>query len=222
MKSFCLKKGSFFLLATFGLSFCSHDEYVMRRIDTDLHRDSALGREDIGTDRDKRLIIQEELSLKENLEEQQWRNESLETELRSLFTKLEDCHTYLIDPRLGGNSESFDLPKMDLASSRSKREEIGYDHSGKYKVVRKEYYLDRIRDEETKERQIGKMTETLKSTYKRCKARLLEARVRHGLPGEKYQAVTGKDHDGRLVILRRAERNLDDAFEFMREENSRP
>ena len=111
---------------------------------------------------------------------------------------------------------------MDLVSSRSKRKEIGYDRSGEYKVVRKEYYLDRIRDEEAKERQIEKMRKILKKTYKSCKARLVEARVRHGLPGEKYNAITGQDNRGKLVIIRRAEQNLDDAFEFMRGENLRP
>lgn len=216
LKNFRPVKGAFLFFFSVLMAFCTHNENIVKPVDTHLQKQDAIGEEDIGVTRDKELIIQKKQTLSRVLEEQIWRNKAILDSLESFSFKLDDCYTYLIDPRLGGNSEVFEMPQLDPIVENPMREEIGYDSYGEYKVVHKEYYQGRLKTERAKELSLKKMEKVLAKSYKSCKALLIEARLRYGLPGEKYPAVTGKNRFGRLIILRKAEKNLDDAFEIKR------
>lgn len=204
------------LISFLAINFCTHDDNIVGPVDTHIDKKGSVDHQDIGVNKKRQLIIQEESDLSSALQTQLWKNEALTDDIKSLYTELEDCYDYLIDPRLGGTSEVFDMPPLDPVIENKRSEEIGYDETGDYKVVQKEYYLDRLKSERSKEKQLQKMFQTLKKTNKRCKAQLVEARIKHGLPSEKYPAVTTKDSSGHLVIIRKAEKNLDDAFEIKR------
>lgn len=158
----------------------------------------------------------EEKSVAKAIEEQKWRNEALQDKVHSLFDELEDCHTYLTDPRLGGNSNTFRLPEFEELETSMVPQKMGYNRYGEYTVSSTESYEDILAREERKEKELESRLSLLKNTFKRCKAQLTEARVRYGLPAEKYPAIVEKTPSGGLKVRVPAERNLDDAFKRKR------
>ena len=199
-----------FLLA---LSFsCVHNETTLGPVDTKLDRHGSLGNEYIGVNEDEEFIIQKESNVDSLLQDVRWSNEALEDEIESVHHELEECHSYLIDPRLGGNSEVFELPELDQISTETGTEEVGYNSDGNYKVVHKKIYLRHLNDERAKNTSLKKMKKVLEKTNKHCQALLVKARLDSGLPARKYKAVVRKSPTGELVIIRTAERSLDDAF----------
>jgi hypothetical protein len=199
------------LLVSIGLSlnFCNHEKAVRGPIDPSEQANAYEIRE---ASPKQPPVYREEKTVDRVVEEQKWRNESLASERTSLFETLEDCHRYLVDPRLGGNYETFALPQFEK-NEEGPSEEMGYNKNGEYTVSRTESYEDLLAREQRKQKKLEREISLIKNSFKTCKAMLTEARLRHGLPAEKYPAIVTKTPSGGLKVLVPAERNLDDAFE---------
>jgi|GEM_PF-5010408 len=202
-------KSSLLVSAYLALNFCTHGKAVRGPIEPNEQANAYHVEE---TSLKKPPMYREEKSVEKVLEEQKWRNESLASERTSLFETLEDCHRYLVDPRLGGNYKTFTLPHFQK-DEEGPSEEMGYNNNGEYTVSRTESYEDLLAREQRKEKKLEREISLIKDSFKTCKAMLTEARLRHGLPAEKYPAIVMKTPSGGLKVLVPAERNLDDAFE---------
>ena len=199
------------LVVSLGLSlnFCTHNQPVRGPLAPSEQANAYQMRE---TSLQQPPVYREEKTVENAVQEQKWKNESLESERTSLFDTLEDCHSYLVDPRLGGNNKTFALPQFEK-DEQGPAEEMGYNKSGEYTVSRTESYEDLLAREERKQKKLEREISLIKNSFKTCKAMLTEARLRHGLTAEKYPAIVEKTPSGGLKVLVPAERNLDDAFE---------
>lgn len=161
------------------------------------------------------IIIEKDEKVEEILFAEKVKNSKNLANLKSWSFLLEDCHKYLMDPRLDGASEVVDFPKFNLfIANQEKQEDLYISDSGEIKVKTTETFRKILETEREKGRIFNERREVLQKVVKRCQAKLSAARVSKGLPAEKYSAVLKKTPSGDLVVIRKAEKNLDDAFEI--------
>jgi len=163
------------------------------------------------------IIMKKEMGLTEILEIEKFKKEKNLSEVNFLLYSLNDCRKYLMDPRLGGASEVSDIPQINMPENEEEgRKELIKNAEGELKIRVTEKYSQILAREKSQNKFLNKRKEIIKKVLNRCKARFSEARVRIGLPAEKYPAKLERTATGSITIIRRAEKNLDDAFEFQR------
>jgi hypothetical protein len=91
------------------------------------------------------------------------------------------------------------------------KEEIGLDDQGELKVVKKSYFLDRLKIERRYEASLKKTTKFLARQRQECEYDMGVARRKAGLPTERYQGH-GFYKDGVWIQVAPHENGLDDAF----------
>ena len=174
----------------------------------------------IGVMENRDVVIRQESTAESELRKLAAQAYELEVQLASDHELLVRCREELADPRLGGSGKVVEIPEVDdLKPMVEVKEEFGITQDGKLSFVKKELFGDRLVGErkyiDTLKEQ-GKLTAKHKKT---CDREMRVARVKAGLPGERY---TGKGHyqNGKYIQTRRAEQNLDDAFAILSEEAS--
>lgn len=195
---------------------CSTNPHVIKPVSDNLEGD--YGRVDgqrIGLNDKKEVVIQKERSGEAELKIQQMENAEAEQKVTTFHEKLTQCRKELVDPRLGGTGNMVAIPEIDsMKGTNDAKEEIGLGKNGDFKVVKREYYLDRLKLERRYADTMTEMLKALNRFSRTCTQELGAARVKVGLPAERYEAVGHFEDGGRWVMDRKGEKTLDDAFQI--------
>lgn len=199
------------------LSGCASKKFGDQKLQTQLETSDNKKSEKLGFDKERNLVLQDKSSAADELITQQHVNEELRSKLQLEFQVLKRCRIEIADVRLGGNGEISSLPEIDsIKNDPAYKESVGIDESGDLVFVRQENFEDRIKAEKQFEKSVRKLGKVVSANREQCEMRMRKARVEHGLPAERTPAVT-RYEGGQVIIVRPAERNLDDAFQFANE-----
>ena len=198
-----------------ALSGCSSNKYEVKQVDTKMDVQGHFDGKSIGLDDKNQAIIQQETSAESELKQQQLKNYDTERKLNYNYAQLTQCRQELADPRLGGNGQMTEIPEIDQMKGTGQiKEDVGLTEQGQLEVVKKEYYIDRLQRERRYGDTMKDMLRLIDKYNHTCQQEMGVARVKVGLPSERYQAVGHFDPDGNWVLERKAEKTLDDAFEI--------
>ena len=197
-------------------SSCTTTEGTVEEMDNEIKTSGQIMDSKIGVNDDNQAIIQTETAADDELRIQQWNNNKKEDEVESEFLALKQCREDRADPRLGGSGDVRPIPAVDNLKMPSEiKEQIGIDSKdGQLKVVKKELYVKRLKQERRYEVTLNKMLKTLVQYKESCERKMRQARVKAGLPGQRYKAEGYYTADGTWVQTRKGENTLDDAFEI--------
>ena len=208
--------------ATTMMISCTSNEHEVKNIDTTLESTQKTEDGQIGIDKEGDAVMQSKKTAQEELRQQEWVNSRLEDDLENDHHALKTCRNDQADPRLGGNGRPRDIPEIDdMKETSDVKEQFGLDEKGKMQVVKREYYLDRLKRERKYEKSLRKMIKIVKKNREECQMILGQSRVKSGLPSKKYLAKGYYDDKGKWVETRKAENTLDDAFDIMNMEKAK-
>lgn len=189
-------------------------EYKVKEIDNKLEVKGHVGDRTLGLNDKKEIILQEESAAEDELRIQQTVNLRLQDDYDHEAHMLKACRTDLSDPRLGGNGEIPLINEVDqMKAPEVIREEIGITNDGEIKVVKKSYFIDKLKLERKYDTSLRKMTHVVKRHREECEYKMGMARRKAGLPSARYQGE-GYFKDGCWVQTKINENTLDDAFEI--------
>ncbi|MEN9827303.1 MAG: hypothetical protein RI953_3048 [Pseudomonadota bacterium] len=205
------------LFTTFLLLGCASKKFGDQEVQTQLETSKKKKSEKLGFDKDRNLLIQDKSGANDELIAQQHVNEELQSKLQHEFQMLKRCRVETADVRLGGNGEISPLPEIDgIKNDPTYKESVGIDESGELVFLRQENFEDRFKAEKQFEKSARRLTKVVVNNREQCEMRMRKARVEHGLPAERASALI-RNEGGQVIIVRPAERNLDDAFQFANE-----
>lgn len=192
-------------------------EHKAKTIDLSLETKGQIGNKTLGLNDDKEMILQEEQAASDELRIQEAVNLKLQFELEQDSHTLKRCRMDLADPRLGGSGSMPAVDDIDgMKAPETIKEEIGLTDNGDLKVVKKGYFLDKLRIERSYEKSLRKMISTVGKHKEECEFKMGIARRAAGLPGTRFQGSGYQSNDGDWVQTDRHENNLDDAFEIVK------
>ncbi len=193
---------------------CFTPEHKVEEVDTSLEAKGKTDSGTIGINDKGQAIIQTENSAAEELKIQKVVNEELEAKLNHEHAGLKRCRKDMADERLGGNNE---LPEMtgvdDLKEATEMREEMGLNEGGDYKVVKKEYFEERLQKERKYEKSLRKMLKLYTNQRERCELAMASARSKAGLSAKRKDAKGHFTSDGTWVEEEKGEQDLNDAVD---------
>ena len=191
---------------------CCSSSSAVRQVDTALEIHGTIDGALIGLDAARAIIIQKETSLEAELKVQELHNYGVQYTLFGLHERMMQCERERADSRLGGSGEVLDFPQMlSIRGNTETTEQIGMTRSG-LEVVKKQKYEQRLATERRYESTMQEMLPVLTREVDKCTNELRAARVKAGLPAERYAGIGHFDGSGGWIVEREAERNLDDAF----------
>ncbi len=208
------------VFAAILLSSCSSNPYNKAKdLDEEkLEKKGEYKGATISVTENRDVVIREESTAESELRKLAAKAYELEVQLTSDYDLLVRCREELADPRLGGSGKVVEIPEIDnLKPVVEVKEEFGITREGKLSFVKKELFGDRLVGER---KYIDTLKEQSKLTAKHkqtCEREMRVARVKAGLPGERYKGK-GSYQGGKYIQTRRAEQNLDDAFAIQSEE----
>lgn len=193
---------------------CSNSPNIVHKAEDRMEIYGSINGKQIGLNENKEIIIQEQSSVEAELKAQEFKNYEKEEKLEYKKSELQKCRDELASPILGGNGVVTDLPETsDMHAVPELKEQIGLTKSGQLKVIKREYYLERLKLERTYGETLSKVLKTISQLNDRCQREMKVARVMHGFPANRYEG-TGYFVNGNWVTTRRAEHTLDDAVEI--------
>jgi hypothetical protein len=202
------------LVGVLWVGGCSGKNYV-KDIDYDGTSHGRVGAASLDVDSDGNAILREEIAADEALRELVWKNEDLVKIVANDHDWLGRCRLELADPRLGGDGKVAEVKDLELPTVSDKKEEFGRS-KGEVKVVRQEMYSDRVKAERDRGTALSKMSKEWAKERSACEQTLRVARLKHGLPAERFKSEGYNDRDtGRYIESRPAEHNLDDAYRIV-------
>ncbi len=159
-------------------------------------------------------VIQKNVSAEDELRQQQWKNYEEERTLANEHYWLKRCREELSDPRLGGNGVVTELPEIDnMKKPDDVKEAFGLDESGQLKFVKEQDFRDKIQNERAYGDNLKSMTKTVKKYKETCEREMRTARVKAGLPMNRFEGKFKYDSKGRIIqTVHENENSLDDAF----------
>lgn len=214
---------AFLLVLTCCIWGCASSPNKVRELDTEVKSTHGSVQEStIAVDKQNQAILQKETSPEAALREQIWKNFDLEKQIQTQHESLKRCLTEMSDPRLGGSSQVMEAPELDVVTSvNQQKEELGINKDGDLKIVQKEFYLERLQAERKYGETLTAALKTISKRREQCDRDYGYARVKNGLPAERYRAEGYYDQTGRWVQTRPAEHNLDEAFQIRAKERSK-
>lgn len=201
------------LLCVVLLSSCA-TRYEVKEVKTQLEVKDSIDGKKIGLNSKKEVVVQSETNASDELRSQQWANSRLQDELKYQYDDLKQCREDLADPRLGGTGELNDLPEVASLQLVEAKEEFGMTGEGSLKIVKKEYFLDRLEAERKLALTLQKEIKSVTKFNDACKRKMSAARLKVGLPGKRYEAKGYFMEDGTWVQTKRAEMDVNDAYEL--------
>lgn len=202
-------------LLVVSMSFVGCATTRVANVETKIEQKAALGNEIIGLDKEGQAIVQKEDPVENELREQRWKNSDLEAVVRTSHESLDRCLVETADPRLGGNGEVSEIPEVDAAMDLSKiKESIGMTEDGSLKVVKKELLTDRIARERKYEQSLNNSAKIISKHRKVCERKMGYARVKAGLPSERFKGEGHFGVGGSYIQTSPSEQTLDDAFKL--------
>ncbi len=211
------------MIAVFmSVAGCTTNPHKVEEIDTELDKKGSFGNSSVGLNKDGELIVQEESTAADELRQVQWANQKLEDDMKHEHFLLKTCRNDLADSRLGGSGEVDPIAEVDnLKSASEVREQFGLTKAGEIKFVKREFYLDRLKQERDLSKSLKDMTKTIGKHREACERRMATARVKNGLPAQRYKAQGYFSPNGAWNESRKAENSLDDAFQIKAMEASK-
>ncbi|NDC22635.1 MAG: hypothetical protein EB078_10230 [Proteobacteria bacterium] len=202
------------ILLSLIISACSSNHYKVRQVDNAITVYGNIDDEKIGVDNDRQVIIQKERTAEAELKIQDIENSDNERRLELLYQELFQCRKDVADTRLGGNGKPVEIPEVDNMKSASEvKEQIGLTSTDELKVVKREFYLDRLKAARQYAATLKEMSKTLSKFNSVCQQEMATARVKAGLASTRYEAK-GRFNNGVWIQERKKEVTLDDAFEI--------
>ena len=200
---------------------CATD-YKVKPVENHIEIKGQVGNRMVGLNDKKELIMQEENDASDELRIQEHVNLKLDDELQYEAHQLKTCRTDVSDPRLGGNGLIPEVPEIDgMKSTEEVKEEIGITNDGDIKVVKKSYFIEKLKLERKYERSLRSMIKVVSRHKEECEYKMGMARREHGLPSTRYQGE-GYFKDGVFVQNKPNEASLDDAFEIQAKQKPTP
>ena len=181
-------------------------------IDTSIQAKGQVGNQTVGLNNNQEIIMQEEQNAADELRVQQAVNYKFQEELSQEAFMLQKCRTDVADPRLGGSGvlpPEFQTDGIKIAEDI--KESVGLNDDGELKVVRKTYFIDKLKIERLFEKSLVKMTRTLSRQRAECEYAMGIARRNAGLSSTRYQGQ-GYYSGGVFIQTHQNENSLDDAF----------
>lgn len=209
--------GGLFLGLSLSLSGglgCQSSEEV-QTIDTAVEVKGQVDDKKLGLNDDGEAILQREVDADDEFLIQQRLNLELESDLEHQRKQLETCSIDMADPRLGGDGE---FPELDEPGARMSpgeiREEFGLNEDGQLKVVQRESFVKNLKVARKYEGRLRTLIDMTERHRRKCEMRMRTARVKAGLPADRYRAEGYFESGGRWIETRKAELSIDDAFEI--------
>lgn len=207
-----MKKLAIVILGTL-VTACSTSPNVVQKADNYIEIYGAIDGRQIGLNKDREIIIQEELSIQSELKVQELHNYEKEQGLDYKKAALMQCREELASPTLGGNGTVIELPDVDnMRATPAIQEQIGITKAGQLNVIKREYFLERLKLERVYGETLGKMLQTVSKFNDRCQREMKVARVKHGFPMNRYSGAGHFTPEGNWVTEQQAEHSLDDAI----------
>lgn len=188
----------------------------IKPIEEKLDIKAQVGTKEIGINESEEAIVQESTPVEDELRKITWQNYETERKLKSEREDLIRCRTELADPRLGGNKQMDAIPELEISEDLSKvQQKLGITPSGRIKVIRREYLVDKIEKEGRYRDSLDSLLGILNQHKNNCERELGYIRVQHGLPAQRYPAEGYFGPEGNFIVTRASEKNLDDAFKIL-------
>jgi hypothetical protein len=207
-----------FIAAAVTLSACANPYKVRELDESKLEKKGEIQGAVIGINENREVVIEQKSDADSELRKLGATAYDLEVRLARSHEDLSRCREELSDPRLGGSGRIVEIPEIDqLKPAGEVKEEFGITKEGKLSFVRKEMFLDRLQGQRKYNDTLREQLKLMEKHQRDCARDMRAARVKNGLPGERYSGQ-GQYVNGRYVQTRRAEKNLDDAFAIASEE----
>jgi hypothetical protein len=204
---------------------CTSREHEVYDIDEPLDVKGHVDKGEVGIDKDGEAVVREEQEAADELRLQRSANAYMRERLEVDHHELQRCVRDLADPRLGGRGDWTKLPDLDdLESPAAKKERLGLssvDGEEHLKVVKTSYLRDEIDAERKYERAIKAMKKQVAEQLDRCDYEMAQARLKAGLPADRFKAEGYFLGDGTWVETRKAEQTVSDAFEIQAQLNAK-
>ena len=148
---------------------CFHDPDFVRDVDTSLTDTGSAGGAQVGIDSENRMVVQIQKELDEELRSVLWLNSQMLFEVKYLISRLKSCLV-----RYGKREEfkhklaSLDLSSVKEMELREREEEIGRNSDGEVKLISKEGYTQRLKEERSARKNLILLKETLNDELRQC------------------------------------------------------
>lgn len=204
------------VLLSANCTSCVTDPNRVQKIDTSLEAKGRVDNKTLGIDKDRMIILQEDTSAADALRTQQNVNlQTLTVDLSQPAHSLKRCRTELSDPRLGGNGVIPEMQEIDNMKTPTEiREEIGLDKDGEIKVVKREFFIEKLKLERAYAKSLETSVKTITRHLEECEYKLGQARVKVGLPSKRFIGEVRYVKGGQFVQETPNEGSLDDAFKI--------
>jgi hypothetical protein len=209
------------ILAALALNACATNDYKVKTISTALDLKGNVNGQKLGLNGENEAILQEEVRAQDELRIAENVNAYFEEKIASEAAEIKRCMTDLADPRLGGRGELPAEIDYDMRPFEKVKEEFGLAEDGDLKIVRKSYYVDRLKAARSYDVSLRKMLKVVKRQHEECMFKLGIARNKAGLPSERVMAEGYFTSNGKWVETRKGENSVGDAFEIQAENKAR-
>lgn len=197
------------VIASMFMTSCLSSNYKVKELEnTRIITKGQVGERTLGLNDKQELILQEERDAADELRIQEHVNLKWSDEVSHEAYMLKWCRQDLSDPRLGGEGVIPALQEIDgMKSPDEVREEIGITEDGEVKVVKKAYFVDKLKLERKYEKSLKSMLKTIVRHREECEYKMGIARRKMGLPSSRFNGALGGPN----------ENDLDDAFRILKE-----
>lgn len=210
------------MVALIATGCVTANENKVREIETkNVVVKGSLGNGKVVLNSDDEIVIQEETDADNELRIQEAVNSKIQSDLNQEAHMLKRCRMDLSDERLGGSGKIPELPAVDsMKDAEDVKEELGLNEDGELKVVKRSYFVARLKAARKYERSLRKMLSTVENHREECEYKMGQARVKAGLPAERYEAQGYFIDGGVWVQTRKGEKSLSDAIEIQAEKTA--
>lgn len=197
------------VIASMFMVSCVSSNYKVKELEnTRIIAKGQVGERTLGLNDKQELVLQEERDAADELRIQETVNFKWADDVAHEAHMLKWCRQDLSDPRLGGEGVIPALQEIDgMKSPEEVKEEIGITNDGDVKVVKKSYFVDKLKLERKYEKSLKSMLKTLTRHREECEYKMGIARRKVGLPSNRFNGALGGPN----------ENHLDDAFRILKE-----
>ena len=159
----------FYLLGLLIVSIsCIHDPDQVKEIDTTLINAGNVGKQEIGVDKNNRMLVQTQKELDEELRSAVWFNSQILFEVKYLLSRLRSCFARKRDSISPGAFDKIDLSVIKQIQNKRDSEEVGLNSNGQYRLISKEGYTKRLDFERGTMKKLVLLKEEVKNQLVRC------------------------------------------------------
>lgn len=194
------------------LASCASSQKQQAKIDTIIDVKGSVEGAELGLNHNNQVVLQEQQNADQELKTQLWVNNKLNEDLAYERFQLQRCRDDLADPRLGGHGFASEVPETVDTQATFDEEKIGLDQNGNYKVVRRQNFVERLKWERERAKNMKEMLKVVQSIKRECEQKMRIARIKHGLSPSRYEPQGYFADDGTWVLTQKGEETLDDAF----------